>query len=49
MVSCPQTKDILLWEELEKVLKSHSEQLNLWFTLDKPPQGKTIVFHDKKD
>uniref|UniRef100_A0A673Y4V0 Cytochrome b5 reductase 2 n=1 Tax=Salmo trutta TaxID=8032 RepID=A0A673Y4V0_SALTR len=33
-----QTKDILLREELEKVLKSHSEQLNLWFTLDKPPQ-----------
>ncbi|XP_055789537.1 NADH-cytochrome b5 reductase 2 [Salvelinus fontinalis] len=39
-VSCPQTKHILLQEELEKVLKSHSEQLNLWFTLDKPPQDR---------
>lgn len=48
MVSCPQTKDMLLREELEKVLKSHSEQLNLCFTIDRPPQGKTIVFHDKK-
>ncbi|KAL0968560.1 hypothetical protein UPYG_G00268480 [Umbra pygmaea] len=32
-------KDILLREELEEVLKSHSDQLNIWYTLDKPPQG----------
>ncbi|XP_029552812.1 NADH-cytochrome b5 reductase 2 [Salmo trutta] len=31
-------KDILLRDELEEVLKSHSDQLNLSYTLDKPPQ-----------
>lgn len=46
----PQTdKDILLRDELEEVLKSHSDQLNLSYTLDKPPQGKTIVFHNDKE
>ncbi|XP_010881833.2 NADH-cytochrome b5 reductase 2 [Esox lucius] len=30
-------KDILLRKELEEVLKSHPDQLNLWYTLDKPP------------
>ncbi|XP_031656931.1 NADH-cytochrome b5 reductase 2 [Oncorhynchus kisutch] len=38
LIFANQTKDILLREELEKVLKSHSEQLNLWFTIDRPPQ-----------
>ncbi|KAJ8002786.1 hypothetical protein DPEC_G00162570 [Dallia pectoralis] len=31
-------KDILLRKELEEVLKSHPDQLNLWYTLDKPTQ-----------
>ncbi|KAM8892301.1 NADH-cytochrome b5 reductase 2 [Spinachia spinachia] len=31
-------KDILLREELEEVKKKHRDKLNLWFTLDKPPQ-----------
>jgi len=31
-------KDILLREELEEVKRSHPDKLNLWFTLDKPPQ-----------
>lgn len=50
MMILPQTeKDILLRDELEEVLKSHSDQLNLSYTLDKPPQGKTIVFHNDKE
>ncbi|KAL4004144.1 ubiquitin-conjugating enzyme E2 D [Sarotherodon galilaeus] len=32
-------KDILLREELEEVKKNHPERLQLWFTLDKPPQN----------
>uniref|UniRef100_A0A4W4FY43 NADH-cytochrome b5 reductase n=1 Tax=Electrophorus electricus TaxID=8005 RepID=A0A4W4FY43_ELEEL len=32
-------KDILLRHELEEVLKSHSDQVKLWYTLDKTPQG----------
>lgn len=36
--------DILLREELEEVKKNHPDKLNLWFTLDKPPQGKTAFF-----
>ncbi|CAB1322842.1 unnamed protein product, partial [Coregonus sp. 'balchen'] len=39
LIFANQTKDILLREELEEVLKSHSDQLNLWLTLDKPPQN----------
>lgn len=31
-------KDILLREELEQVKKDHPDKLNLWYTLDKPPQ-----------
>lgn len=31
-------KDILLREELEEVKKNHPDKVNLWFTLDKPPQ-----------
>ncbi|XP_040893688.1 NADH-cytochrome b5 reductase 2 [Toxotes jaculatrix] len=31
-------KDILLREELEEVKRNHPDQVNLWFTLDKPPQ-----------
>lgn len=37
-------KDILLREELEEVKKNHPDKLNLWFTLDKPPQGKGDFF-----
>lgn len=33
-------KDILLREELEEVKKNHPDRVQLWFTLDKPPQGK---------
>ncbi|KAI4871947.1 hypothetical protein NFI96_002732 [Prochilodus magdalenae] len=32
-------KDILLRKELDEVLKSHPDKLDLWYTLDKPPQG----------
>uniref|UniRef100_A0A8B9KQA3 NADH-cytochrome b5 reductase n=1 Tax=Astyanax mexicanus TaxID=7994 RepID=A0A8B9KQA3_ASTMX len=32
-------KDILLRKELEEVLKNHPDKFNLWYTLDKPPQG----------
>lgn len=32
-------KDILLREELEEVKRNHPERLQLWFTLDKPPQN----------
>lgn len=35
-------KDILLREELKEVKKNHPDKLSLWFTLDKPPQGKEI-------
>lgn len=31
-------KDILLREELEEVKKNHPDKVNLWFTLDRPPQ-----------
>ncbi|XP_053283129.1 NADH-cytochrome b5 reductase 2 [Pleuronectes platessa] len=31
-------KDILLREELEEVKKNHPDKVQLWFTLDKPPQ-----------
>ncbi|KAM3870232.1 NADH-cytochrome b5 reductase 2 [Diretmus argenteus] len=31
-------KDILLREELEEVKRNHPDKLELWFTLDKPPQ-----------
>ncbi|XP_037623627.1 NADH-cytochrome b5 reductase 2 isoform X2 [Sebastes umbrosus] len=31
-------KDILLREELEEVKKNHPDRVQLWFTLDKPPQ-----------
>jgi len=31
-------KDILLREELEEVKRNRPDKLNLWFTLDKPPQ-----------
>ncbi|KAG7214846.1 hypothetical protein INR49_005114 [Caranx melampygus] len=31
-------KDILLRAELEEVKKSHPDKVELWFTLDKPPQ-----------
>ncbi|XP_026167374.1 NADH-cytochrome b5 reductase 2 [Mastacembelus armatus] len=30
--------DILLREELKEVKKNHPDKVNLWFTLDKPPQ-----------
>uniref|UniRef100_A0A3P9IT69 NADH-cytochrome b5 reductase n=1 Tax=Oryzias latipes TaxID=8090 RepID=A0A3P9IT69_ORYLA len=32
-------KDILLREELDDVQKNHPDQVKLWYTLDKPPQG----------
>ncbi|XP_066505635.1 NADH-cytochrome b5 reductase 2 [Hoplias malabaricus] len=32
-------KDILLKKELDEVLENHPDKLNLWYTLDKPPQG----------
>ncbi|XP_063052107.1 NADH-cytochrome b5 reductase 2 [Engraulis encrasicolus] len=32
-------KDILLREELEEVEKGHPEQVKLWYTLDKAPEG----------
>ncbi|XP_076878265.1 NADH-cytochrome b5 reductase 2 [Brachyhypopomus gauderio] len=32
-------QDILLRRELDEVRERHSDQLNLWYTLDKPPQG----------
>ncbi|RVE71420.1 hypothetical protein OJAV_G00051640 [Oryzias javanicus] len=32
-------KDILLREELDEVQKNHPDQVKLWYTLDKPPQG----------
>ncbi|XP_030280558.1 NADH-cytochrome b5 reductase 2 [Sparus aurata] len=31
-------KDILLREELEEVKKSHPDKVQVWYTLDKPPQ-----------
>ncbi|CAK6969952.1 NADH-cytochrome b5 reductase 2 [Scomber scombrus] len=31
-------KDILLREELEEAKKNHPDKVNVWFTLDKPPQ-----------
>ncbi|XP_075998736.1 NADH-cytochrome b5 reductase 2 [Genypterus blacodes] len=31
-------KDILLREELEEVKRDHPDKVQLWFTLDKPPQ-----------
>lgn len=37
-------KDILLREELEEVKENHADKLNLWFTLDKPAQGKAAFF-----
>uniref|UniRef100_A0A3P8SI32 NADH-cytochrome b5 reductase n=1 Tax=Amphiprion percula TaxID=161767 RepID=A0A3P8SI32_AMPPE len=33
-------KDILLREELDEVKKNHPDQVKVWFTLDKPPQGE---------
>lgn len=35
-------KDILLREELEEVKQKHPDKIKVWFTLDKPPQGKTV-------
>ncbi|KAL6480852.1 hypothetical protein MHYP_G00118850 [Metynnis hypsauchen] len=32
-------KDILLRKELDEVLRNHPDKLNLWYTLDKPPQA----------
>ncbi|XP_041651972.1 NADH-cytochrome b5 reductase 2 [Cheilinus undulatus] len=43
-------KDILLREELEEVQKNHPDKVQLWFTLDKPPQdwsySSGFVTHD---
>ena len=34
--------DILVREELEKMAETN-HQFSLWFTLDRPPQGKVVV------
>nr|XP_019965084.1 PREDICTED: NADH-cytochrome b5 reductase 2-like [Paralichthys olivaceus] len=43
-------KDILLREELEEVKKNHPDKVQLWFTLDRPPQdwsySSGFVSHD---
>lgn len=42
---CQTEKDILLREELQEAKKSHPDRLELWFTLDKPPQGEKRLVH----
>jgi len=36
-------EDILCRADLEKVLKDHPNQFKLWYTLDRPPQGRLSV------
>lgn len=36
-------KDILLRAELEDIAKRHPDQFTLWYTLDRPPQGRLLV------
>ena len=38
-------KDILLREELEEVKKNHPDKVKVWYTLDRPPQGKAAFLH----
>lgn len=33
-------KDILLRDELEQVAKQHSDQVRLWYTVDRATEGK---------
>jgi cytochrome-b5 reductase len=35
--------DILLKDELEEVAKTHPEQFKLWYTVDRPSEGKYIL------
>lgn len=41
-------KDILLRQELEEVAAKNPDQFKLWYTLDRPPQGKLIWFTNGK-
>lgn len=36
-------KDILLRAELEDIAERHPEQFTLWYTLDRPPQGRLLA------
>lgn len=36
-------KDILLRAELEDIAERHPDQLTLWYTLDRPPQGRLLA------
>jgi len=35
--------DILLKDELEEVANTHPEQFKLWYTVDRPQEGKVFV------
>lgn len=39
-------KDILLRAELEDIAKRHPDQVRLWYTLDRPPQGRLLYTLD---
>jgi len=43
-------EDILLREELEEAVKSHPDQIKVWYTVDRPTDGKsfiTVIFYSK--
>lgn len=33
-------EDILLRDELEEVVKNHSDQVKVWYTVDRPTEGE---------
>jgi len=33
-------EDILLRDELEEAVKSHSDRIKVWYTVDRPTDGK---------
>jgi cytochrome-b5 reductase len=35
--------DILLKDELEEVAKTHPTQFKLWYTVDRPQEGKAFM------
>ena len=36
--------DILVRSELEWLAKQHHNNFNLWYTLDRPPEGKRVTY-----
>lgn len=37
-------EDILLRDELEDAAKNHPDQVKIWYTVDRPSEGKYILF-----